>query len=167
MNNSIALIEKSSKQNIWLIKEGYPFYAHKKNLYGYDFAVMAIREKGERLHRYCSTMGDPHIAIACQRNGQSYDLLISDLSCGENIPIGRVDSVFIYFEKSSQALLAFTTAQTFAATGFFINSVASSDIPSLREEAMSIAYMMDKSVFNLFNRHNGAEGGYDLNERAE
>lgn len=165
----IMLIEKSAKQSIWMIKEGYPIYAARKNVYSYDFAVIAIQGKDGHIRKYCSNMESVHIFIACQRNSKTHHMLIRDVSHDETIDTETIDSVFIYFEKDSHALLAFTTAETFKDTGFFMNTVSDLDIPSLREEALSIAYMMDdsKSVFRMFSYYNSAEKRSDVNEYSE
>lgn len=167
-NDGIMLIEKSAKQSIWMIREGYPIYATRKNIYTYDFAVIAIEAKDGRIRKYCNNMEDTHITIACERNGKTYRMQIKNISLDETMDTETIESVFIYFEKDSQALLAFTTAGTFMNTGFFMNTVSRMDIPSLREEAMSIAYMMDdtKYLFRMFSQYN-MEGRSDNNEYAE
>lgn len=113
-------------------------------------------------------MKDIHIIIACERTSDAYRMQIKNISLDETMNTEIIESVFIYFEKDSQALLAFTTAGTFMNTGFFMNTVSRMDIPSLREEAMSIAYMMDdtKYLFRMFSQYN-MEGRSDNNEYAE
>lgn len=166
MNTGIMLIEKSARQSIWVIKEHYPIYAIRKNLYAYDFAVIFIREKVGNTHRYCNNMENVHISIACERSNKEYHMLVKDMALDKTIAAEEVDSVFIYFEKSTQALLAFTTAETFPDTGFFMNTVSGEDVPSLREEAMSIAYMLDstRSLFRMFHQYNNTERRSDINE---
>lgn len=168
-NEGIMLIEKSAKQSIWMIREGYPIYVTRKNVYVYDFAVIAIQGKDGRIRKYSSNMKDTHIIIACERNGKTHHMQIRNISLDETMDTETIDSVFIYFEKDSQALLAFTTAETFMDTGFFMNTVSSIDIPSLREEAMSIAYMMDgtKYLFRMFSHYNSMEKRSDVNEYSE
>lgn len=169
MSEALILIEKSAKQNIWQIKGDYPIYATRKNVYVYDFAVIAIRKKDGSIQKYCNNIEGSSIFIACERSHGIHRMLIQDISCKEHMDIGCIDYIFMYFEKSSQAQLAFTTAETFVNTGFFMNTVSSIDIPSLREEAMSIAYMLDstKSIFRIFSNYNSTERRSVLNEFSE
>lgn len=172
MKNGIILIEKSAKQNIWLMKEKCSLYATRKNIYAYDFGIVIIKEKAGDLQKYCNCLGNVDISITCERIGKVYQMQVNDMYRNVMMNMETIDYIFIYFEKDSQALLAFTTAETFSDTGFFMNSVSSIDIPSLREEAMSIIYMMDetKNLFRIFNRnvnYGEEEGRSASNEREE
>lgn len=172
MKDGIMLIEKSARKNIWLIREDFTSYLTRKNLYSYDFGIVIIKKKDGDLQKYCNHVVNTNIVIGCERIGKVYHMQVKDMYHNVTMNMETIDYIFIYFEKDSQALLAFTTAETFSNTGFFLNSVSSMDVPSLREEAMSIIYMMDetKAMFRMFNRYinyDMEEEGADSNEREE
>ena len=153
--STINIIQKISKQKIWSINEKAPCYLIKKTLYAYDFGLIGIREKGGFIRKYCYPSENADIMVTYQNQGKHNIITINDHFQNEIVSPEDFDAILIYFEKETQALLAVSTSVTFEQTGIFINSVYKYDIPSLREEAMTFAYLMDhtKGILRLFDNN--------------
>ncbi len=152
---TINVIQKISKQKIWTIRENDCYYLIKKTAYAYDFGLIGIREKNGSIWKYCYPSENTGIVVTYQNQGNHNTITINNHLKNEIVSPEDIDAILIYFERESQALLAVSTSVTFEQTGIFINSVYKDDIPSLREEAMTFAYLIDhtKGILRLFDNN--------------